>query len=299
MARKSRLKRVTAFDAANVLLLAILCFIMLYPMLYIIGRSFMGATEKALNHWRVIPHNIRLDAYEYIVKRSSFVVDGLRNSILRTLGGTALDMLITLPMAYVLSKRNYPFRNQITGAVVFTMWFGGGLIPHYLLVKSLGLIDTFWALWLPGLVSSWNLLVMRNFFQMIPDSLEESAHIDGANDFTVFVWIILPLSTASIASIGLFYAVAHWNAWFDAMIYLNSSRKLPIQNLLRRVLTSLTSLGSDGIQMGEDTTTSSRTPTADVLQYACITVTVLPILAVYPFLQKYFVKGVMAGSLKG
>ncbi|MBR3928148.1 MAG: carbohydrate ABC transporter permease [Clostridia bacterium] len=299
MMKNKKLGRFTWFDGLNTVLMVFLCMIMLYPMLYIIGRSFMNPIEKAEHVLRVIPRKPVLEAYNYIFTRSSFIVSGMKSSVIITVLGTALNMLATAPMAYVLSKREYPMRNLITALVVFTMWFGGGMIPNYILVKSLGLIDTYWALWLPGLISSWNMLVLRNFFQMIPKELEESAKIDGANEIRIFVRIILPLSTASIASISLFYAVGHWNSWFNSMIYINSNYKLPLQNHLRRVLNSISALNSDGAAMGNDALTIARIPTADILQYACIVVTVLPIIVVYPFLQKYFVKGVMAGSLKG
>lgn len=293
-----RLHGITLFDVLNVLLMIGLCIAMLYPVLYILGRSFMDDGEKALYPLRIIPRVVTTEAYDYLFYRSSFVRFGFVNSVVRTVVGTALNMLATIPMAYVLSKRDYPLRRIITILVTFTMWFSGGLIPNYLLVKSLGLVDTYWALWLPGLISAWNMLVLRNFFQEIPRELEESAWIDGAGEMTVMLRIILPLSTASIASISLFYAVGHWNAWFDSMIYLNDYNKLPLQNQLRNVLNSLSALNMESAGNAREIP-SGQIPAAETLQYSCVIVTILPIIMVYPFLQKYFVKGVMSGSIKG
>lgn len=291
-------KRIYVFDVVNTLLMLLVCIITLYPIMFILGRSFMGSVEKAHHPLRIFPRAIALDAYSYIFRRGSFITTGLFNSVKLTVVGTVMNMLVTAPMAYVLSKKNYPLHNPITGLVIFTLWFGGGLIPNYLLVISLGLRDTYWALWLPELVSAWNMIVLRNFFSMISPELEESARIDGANDLIIFTRLILPLSAASLASISLFYAVGHWNSWFNAMIYVNDVAKLPLQNQLRRVLVSITALSTKNTASFSEGT-SSRVPTADILQFACVIVTITPIMAVYPFLQRYFVKGVLAGSLKG
>ncbi len=293
-----RKKKIAAFDVMNTFLMVLICVLMLYPFLFILGRSLMGPVEKALHPIRIIPAEISLDAYAYVFRRGSFITTGLLNSVKRTAIGTLLNMVITTPMAYVMSRKDYPLRNAITVVVIFTMWFGGGLIPNYLLIKNLGLMNSYWALWLPGLISAWNMMVLRNFFAMISKEIEESARIDGANDLIIFTRIILPLSAASLASISLFYAVGHWNAWFDAMLYISDVDKLPLQNHLRRILTSITALSTE--QQGAISEGSSaRVPTADLLQFACVVVTITPIMLVYPFLQKYFVKGVMAGSLKG
>lgn len=293
-----RKKKIAFFDVTNAFFMVLICVLMLYPILFIFGRSLMGPVEKALYPMRIIPAEISLDAYTYIFRRGSFITTGLLNSVKLTTIGTLLNMAVTAPMAYVLSRKDYPLRNAITIAVVFTMWFGGGLIPNYLLVKNLRLMNSYWALWLPGLISAWNMMVLRNFFAMISKEIEESARIDGANDLVIFVRIVLPLSAASLASISLFYAVGHWNAWFDAMLYISDVVKLPLQNHLRRILISITALSTE--QQGAISEGSStRVPTADLLQFACVVVTITPIMLVYPFLQKYFVKGVMAGSLKG
>lgn len=293
-----RKKKIAAFDVMNTFLMVLICVLMLYPILFILGRSLMGPVEKALHPIRIIPAEISLDAYAYIFRRGSFITTGLLNSVKLTAIGTLFNMVVTAPMAYVMSRKDYPLRNGITFVVIFTMWFGGGLIPNYLLIKNLGLMNSYWALWLPGLVSAWNMMVLRNFFAMISKEIEESARIDGANDLIIFTRIILPLSAASLASISLFYAVGHWNAWFDAMLYISDVDKLPLQNHLRRILTSITALSTE--QQGAISEGSSaRVPTADLLQFACVVVTITPIMLVYPFLQKYFVKGVMAGSLKG
>ena len=176
------------------------------------------------------------------------------------------------------------------------MLFSGGLIPTFILVKGLGLIDSRWSMVLPCLVNTWNLLIMRNFFYAIPKSLEEAAVIDGANDVQILTKVVLPLSKASIATIGLFYAVSHWNAWFDAMLYINKTPLLPMQNILRNIITAASSIGDLG---AEAYNSLDVVPPSQSIRAATIVITTLPILVVYPFVQKYFVKGVMVGSVKG
>lgn len=204
--------------------------------------------------------------------------------------------MVTISLAYGLSKDNLKGKTVITGFVFFTMLFSGGLIPTFILVKGLGLIDSRWAMVLPCLVNTWNLLIMRNFFYAIPKSLEEAAVIDGANDIQILTKVVLPLSKASIATIGLFYAVSHWNAWFDAMLYINKTPLLPMQNILRNIITAASSIGDLG---AEAYNSLDVVPPSQSIRAATIVITTLPILVVYPFVQKYFVKGVMVGSVKG
>ena len=224
------------------------------------------------------------------------IVRAYSNTLFRVFVGTGLNLVVTISLAYGLSKDNLKGKTVITGFVFFTMLFSGGLIPTFILVKGLGLIDSRWAMVLPCLVNTWNLLIMRNFFYAIPKSLEEAAVIDGANDIQILTKVVLPLSKASIATIGLFYAVSHWNAWFDAMLYINKTPLLPMQNILRNIITAASSIGDLG---AEAYNSLDVVPPSQSIRAATIVITTLPILVVYPFVQKYFVKGVMVGSVKG
>lgn len=281
------------FNVFNIMFMVFLCAIMIYPMLFVLGRSFMPEIERAANPLRILPRVWDLEAYKFIFREAVTIKSSYIITILRTIVGTAFNIFFTSILAYVLSKKFYPLRNSITILVVFTMWFGGGLIPTFLLYKSLGLVNNFWVYILPGLISPWNLLLLRNFFIQIPDSLEESAKIDGANDLTIFFRIVLPLSTAAIATISLFYAVAHWNAWFDSLIFMNDKQMWTLQLLLREIIRNANM--SDLM----DTESILSLPPTESVKMATVVVATLPILMVYPFLQKYFVKGVMVGSLKG
>lgn len=223
------------------------------------------------------------------------IVRAYSNTLFRVFVGTGLNLVVTISLAYGLSKDNLKGKTVITGFVFFTMLFSGGLIPTFILVKGLGLIDSRWAMVLPCLVNTWNLLIMRNFFYAIPKSLEEAAVIDGANDIQILTKVVLPLSKASIATIGLFYAVSHWNAWFDAMLYINKTPLLPMQNILRNIITAASSIGDLG---AEAYNSLDVVPPSQSIRAATIVITTLPILVVYPFVQKYFVKGVMVGSVK-
>ena len=205
-----------------------------------------------------------------------------------------MNLLLTTLMDYPLSKKYYPLRKPVTALVVFTMWFSGGLIPSYLLNKTLGLLNSFWVYIFPCAINAFNMVIMRNFFMQIPDSLEESAKLDGANDLVVFARIYIPLSTASIATITLFYAVFHWNMWFDSMLYMNRKDWWTMQYTLRMLIDSanVTDVATIGSAM-------DNIPPAETVRMATIVVATVPILCVYPFLQKYFVKGMLVGSVKG
>ncbi|WJH36709.1 carbohydrate ABC transporter permease [Paenibacillus sp. CC-CFT747] len=216
-------------------------------------------------------------------------------TVARVVMGTALNLLFTSMLAYGLSRKGMPGREWMITLIFLTMLFGGGLIPTYLLLKYLHLTDTFWVMIVPGLISAWNLLIMRNFFSQIPESLIESATIDGATPFTILARIVFPLSLPTFATIGLFYAVGHWNAWFDATIYINNPELLPVQVLLRRVVLTMSSQDLNADIMGALT----NKPTPQSLRGAMIVLTTVPILFVYPFLQKHFIKGALTGSLKG
>lgn len=279
------------FSVVNILIMILVCAIMLYPMLYVIGHSAMGDAERALHPLRMFPRKPDWTGYRYILSSpsiwSSYLV-----TILRVLTGTALNILITSLLAYPLSRKKYPARKFLTVLITFTMWFSGGMIPNFLLIKSLGLTNTFWVYVIPHLVDPFNLIILRNFFMQIPDSLEESAKIDGANDFTILMRIVLPLSKASIATIGLFYAVFHWNTWWDSMLYISDKNMWTIQYLLQQLIAN-----SNIYDFAASSSVAK--PPAEAIRMACIVVATIPILCVYPFIQKYFVKGVLVGSVKG
>lgn len=281
------------FDVLNYILMIILCISILYPFLYLITLS-LSSGNISFTKIRIIPYDISLANYAQVLSSRS-IVSGFYNSIMRTIVGTMATMFATLFAAYPLSKKYFPHRKFWTGFIVFTMFFSGGLIPSYLLIKSLGLMNTRSALILPGLISAYNMTIVRNYFMSLPESLEESARIDGANDVVILFKIIVPISVPIIATVGLWTAVGHWNAWFDAMIYITDSRKQVLQVVLRRITLEgrqeLLDL-SGGV---EDT--ASLSP--ETIKAAVTMVTIVPIIMVYPFIQKYFVKGIMIGSLKG
>lgn len=230
--------------------------------------------------------------YKYVLA-NKYIWTGYRETLIRTIAGTALSVTLTAMGAYVLSKKKLPNRNFWTTVVLIPMFFSGGMIPSYLWMVNLHLIDNRLVLILPGLISSYNLIIMRNFFMSVPEGLEESAMIDGAGSIRIFFSIVLPISKAVLATVALWVMVGHWNAWFDATIYIRDANKLPLQVVLRRILMEGTQ------QMMDMNSTDTNHVTPDTLKAATTFVCMLPIMCVYPFVQKYFVKGVIIGSLKG
>ncbi|MCD5028357.1 carbohydrate ABC transporter permease [Enterococcus asini] len=263
----------------------------LLPFLNILGSSFATSAEISTRPFILIPKTFTLDAYRYILSTPT-IFRSVGVSIVITVLGTFVSMTVTSFMAYALSRKYLHGRRFFNFLVVFTMLFSGGMIPGFLLVKQLGLIDSIWSLILPGTVSAYNMIIMRNFFQGIPDSLEESAKMDGCSNLGVFFRIILPLSLPSIATISLFYAVAYWNSYSGAILYINTPDKWPIQLLLRQIV-----IVSSG--MNADASAVDVVPPAQSIKMAVIMISTLPMLIVYPFVQKYFVKGAMVGSVKG
>lgn len=265
----------------------------LLPFLYVIAGSF--ATEKELTEraFFIIPRTISFNAYKYIVQTGE-IFNGLKNSLFLTIVGTSVNMLLTTTFAYPLSKKEFKGRNIILNMVIITMLFSGGMIPTFLVVKQLGLYNSFAALILLGAISPFNMIIVKNFFQELPKELEEAAIIDGCSDLGVFVKIVLPLSKPVIASIALFYAVGHWNDYFSAMIYLSDSAKETAQIVLRRIV-----LLAQGIQSDTMDFDKLGVPPDKAVKMAATVVATMPILVVYPFVQKYFTKGVMVGAVKG
>ena len=281
----------TAFHIVNMLIMIFVLVITLYPFWYVLVGSFSSVGHLVENGFVLWPDGLHLDAYKQVF-RNSLIPTAYRNTMIVTLAGTAISMALTLLGAYVLSIKNLPGKKALTVFFVLTMLFNGGLVPTYLVVSGLKLIDSLWALILPSAVSTYNLVLMRNFFQSVPDELYESACIDGESMIGYLIHILLPLSKASIATITMFYAVAYWNDYFKSLIYIRDSALWPMQTVLRQALQT----AQFNTMMFEDAAQSLSTET---LKDSMIVVSVLPILCVYPFVQKYFVKGVMVGSLKG
>ena len=288
----SKLKRLTFGMMLVYFLLAVFSASIVVVFLHVLSLSFSPsyvATAGGLHLW---PKDFTLKNYEEVFK-NKYIWVGYKNTIILTVVGTAVKLVFTAMGAYVLSKKYFPHRNFWTFFIVFTMFFSGGLIPSYLLNKNLGLMNNFLVLILPGLVSAYNLVIMRNFFQSLPEEIEESAMLDGAGRLRIFWSIVLPMSKPILATVGLWLAVGHWNSWYDGLIYITDETKFTLQIVLRRILLT----GSQEIM--EFSATTSEMISSEGLKAATIYVATLPILCVYPFLQKYFVKGINMGSLKG
>jgi putative aldouronate transport system permease protein len=288
-----------AFDIVAAILLAGVAALCAIPFLSVIATSLIGGREYAMRGLFILfPQKPVLNAYFMLLGQGSIVLNATGVTALRVTVGVLLNLLFTFPLAYVLSKRRLVGRTALTLLVFFTMLFDGGLIPNFILVERLGLLDRFWALILPGLINPWWLLIMRNFLATIPEELEEAALIDGANPAQVLSQIVLPLSLPVVATVGLWYAVVHWNAWFDAAIYIADVRKLPLQPILRGLLEQGMGQYNDFSGLAQ-ALELAEPPPAESLKAAMIVITTLPILLIYPFVQRYFVSGVRLGALKG
>lgn len=283
----------TIFDTLNIILLCLATIAFLYPLWFVLISSFSSASAIASGSILFLPEGFNLDAYKRVFSDSR-VWQTYTNTLIYVSAGTCINLVLTTLGAYPLSRRDLKGRNIIMLFIVFTMFFSGGLIPIYLNVRDLGLFDTRWAILLPSAISAYNLIVMRTFFQStIPDGLIESGKIEGASEYRILWSIVLPLSMPVVAVMTLFYAVAHWNSWFDAMIYLQDRSLQPLQLLLREILVqSQTNNMLGGVGSGDVAAIS------ETIKYATIVIATLPILVVYPFLQKYFAKGVMLGGIK-
>ncbi len=290
-------EKFTFWDALIYLALGLFCLSIVIAFVHLLSLSLSPSYIATRGGLLLLPRDVTMDNYAKVIT-NKYIWQGYRNTILRTVAGTGVQLLFTAMGAYVLSKRYFPHRTIWTFFIVFTMFFSGGLIPTFLVVKSLGLLDTFTVMILPGLVSDYNLTIMRNYFQSLPEEIEESCMIDGAGRFRIFFQFVLPLSMPILATVALWLAVGHWNAWFDVLIYISDETKFTLQIVLRRIIIT-------GSKEMLDTTVSARSVSdeplvsSEGLKAACIFVTTLPILCVYPFIQRYFVKGIMVGSLKG
>lgn len=284
------------FQSFNYLFLALLALLFILPFLVVLSTSLVSENELIRRgNFILIPETFDFTAYKVLLNEKSVILNAYKVTILRVVIGTCANLLFTSMMAYGLSRKNLPGRNAMIIFVFITMLVSGGLIPAYMLLKGMHLIDSFWVMIIPGLVSAWYLIIMKNFFAQIPEELEESAIIDGASPFRILVSIIFPLTLPTYATIGLFYAVGHWNAWFDAVIYINDMHKMPMQAILRQMV-----LAASSEDLTKDVTAGLvEKPTAQSIKAAAIMIATVPIMCVYPFLQKYFVKGMLTGSIKG
>jgi len=267
----------------------------LYPLIYVVSASISSPDAVAAGRVLLLPVELSGEAYKLVFEDSEILL-GFRNSLIYTLIGTTINMLFTTLLAFPLSRKELPGRNIIAFFITFTMFFSGGLIPTYLIVEKLGMVDTLWAMVMPNAISTFNMIIMRTYFQSsIPEELQEAACLDGCNNFR-FLWsIVLPLSTPILAVLVLYYGVAHWNSYFNALIYLRSSRLINIQLVLRNILMAnqISTGGTDAAAFGE------RAMIGVTVKYAAIVISSIPVMVFYPFIQKYFIKGIMVGALKG
>ncbi|MFK7691143.1 carbohydrate ABC transporter permease [Paenibacillus sp. HJGM_3] len=282
------------FDVVIYSILTVMVVITLYPLLYVAFASLSNAGQLVEHRGFLFkPLGFSIEAYRAVFKNPG-ILTGYRNTLFIMFFGVLVNLFMTSLGAYVLSRKNVMLNKLFIMVIVFTMFFNGGLIPFYLVVKGVGLLDSLWATILPFAISTFNLIIMRTAFQAVPDSLEESAKIDGANHFTILFRIVLPLSMPVIAVMILYYAVDKWNGWFYASIFLKNTDLYPLQLTLRQIL-----IANSTDSMATDASAADRFQIGETIKYATIMVATLPILAVYPFVQKYFVKGVMVGALKG
>lgn len=283
------------FDFICYAALILLCLSILIPFIHLLSLSLSPSYVATASGLHMLPKDMTLDNYAKVFANQHIWV-GYKNTLIRTVFGTAIQLAVTAMGAYVISKKFFPHRTFWTFIIVFTMFFGGGLIPSYLVVKNLGLINRYASLILPGLVSAFNLVIMRNFFSAIPEDYEESCMIDGAGRFTIFFRIIVPLSTPIIATVGLWLVVGHWNAWFDVLLYMQRDNMFTLQIVLRRIIIS----GTQILDMTSGALFADQSEASvEGLKAASIYVATIPILCSYPFVQRFFVKGIMIGSLKG
>ena len=300
--RQSRGDR--AFGIVNGLLIALSFAITLYPLIYVISASISSPDAVASGRMILWPVDITWKGYQYILQYGD-IWTGYANTLFYTLVGTSINLIVTLPCAYGLSRRDVPFRGLVMTLVLITMYISGGLIPGYINLSEMHMINTRWVLLLPGAVSTYNLIVARTFFaNTIPWELHEAAFLDGCSNIRLFLKIVLPLSAPIVVVMTLYYGVAHWNSYFNAMIYLSDRSKYPLQVFLREILTK-GQFAADAVKSGAAFTEEEmiammkETETANLIKYCVIIVSTVPMMILYPFLQRFFTKGVMIGAVKG
>ena len=297
---ESRADRI--FNAINMIIMLIIVVVMLYPLYYTIIVSFSDPYRMLRGEIFLYIKGFTLDSYSYMFQEKS-IWTGYLNSIINTAIGTVYALIVTIPCAYAMSRRGIKGKGAIMGYFVFTMYFGGGMIPGYILIKQLGLLNTRWALIIPAAMSVYNMIIARTFYQSnIPEELYEAAKIDGASEFTTFLKVVLPLSGAIIAVIALYVAVGHWNSYFSALIYISDKDLYPLQMVLRAILVQsqqLQNIDPNSVTPDEMVEMMRKQMLSTTMKYALIIISSLPMLIIYPFVQKHFVKGVMIGALKG
>jgi len=284
-------RHLTIGDYINYTLLIIVSLICIFPFIYVFSMSFTAPEVYVPLKFSLLPAKWSLESYKFILSSNSFI-NSLNSTLFITVVGTCLNLVFTFTAAYGLSKKAMPGHSLFMKAVVFTLVFNAGILPAYILVKNVGLLNSLWSLIIPGLTNAWSLIVVKSFMESIPPELEESARIDGCNEIGVFFRIIIPLSKASLAAFALFFAVGHWNTYFNAMIYLTDTKKWTLQVLIKSMIIDSGSVGFGG--GGDETILPQET-----IKMAAIILSILPILVVYPFVQKYFAQGVMIGAIKG
>lgn len=282
------------FDIFMAVILILVCLSMVFPVFYVISRSFMTDADRSMHPLAIFPHEWTLEGYKYIFSSNSLIFNSFKITLFRTIAGTLFSLLLESMFAYVISKKKYPLRNIITVIIAITMWFNGGLIPSFLLIRSLGFMNSLLVFIIPSALSVWNVLILRNFFSQIPDSIEESGMIDGANEAVVLFKLILPLSKAALATIALFHVVNHWNEWFTGILYISDQKKQPAMVILRQIINTANISSLDIFGEG-----AASRPPSYIIRMAMITVITFPIIVAYPFFQKYFTKGLLIGSIKG
>jgi putative aldouronate transport system permease protein len=280
------------FKVFNVSILLLIIFLTLYPFLNVVAQSFSSEAAISSGEVSLYPKGFNVDTYKTVIADSMFWIN-YKNTVVYTVVGTAISMVMTTMFAYALSKRRLVGRKALTVFAVFTMFFNGGLIPNYVLINSLGMGNTMWAIVIPGAISIYNMLIMKSFFENMPEELEEAASIDGLSQYGILLKIVLPLSKAVIATMILFYAVAHWNSWFPAFLYLDQKEMFPVTIYLRNMIAGATGTAAAGA-----TAADNLTQIAANIKSVTMVLTILPILTIYPFVQKHFVNGVMLGSIK-
>ncbi|MEF7441303.1 carbohydrate ABC transporter permease [Paenibacillus lautus] len=284
------------FNVINYAILILVTVIVMYPLLFVLSASFSDPQAVLRGEMLLWPKGVNLNSYAIIFQNQD-IISGFTNTLVYTSLGTFINLTMTILAAYPLSRKDFVGRNAIMALLVFTMFFSGGLIPTYLLIKNLGMLNTLWVMIIPNAVSIWNIIIMRTFFQQsIPGELQEAATIDGCSNIKILTRIILPLSMPIIAVTILFYAVGHWNAFFNALLYLSDKDKFPLQLILREIL--IQGQTNDMVKMSTESAIKQQRE-VEGIKYAVLVVANIPVLALYPFLQRYFVKGVMIGAIKG
>ena len=285
------------FGAVVFVIVTLLMLIVLYPLIYVLSCSVSSPTAVGAGEVVLLPKGFTLMGYKRVFQEPDILL-GYKNTLFYTIIGTAINLFVTVPAGYMLSKKDVPGRNLFMFLFMFTMYFSGGMIPSFLLVKSLHLYDTRAVLVILGAFSTYNCIICRTFFAALPQELEEAAAIDGCSTVRTFVQIVLPLSQALLGVMVLYFAVGHWNSYFNAMIYVNNEKYKPLQLILRRILI-LEQASSNMMEGGGDEYAAEQFKLKELIKYSVIVVSSLPVLVLYPFLQKYFVQGVMIGSIKG